>query len=97
LNTAAAITDTSRSSHASSSPGVGALVEQRVAAGHEHAVHVGLPRDARQGLCLVHPRTHGANHPLVAQLSQRRERLSDRLVEVIVGIVDMRDVHAIEV
>ena len=43
-------------------------------------------------LPLVHPRADRADHPLVAQLGESRDRLGDGLVQVLVRVVDVDDV-----
>ena len=71
------------------------VVQQRVPARHEEAVEVPFPCEARQHLPLVHPRADRADDALRPQIGQRGVRLADRLLPVVVGIVDQHDVEAV--
>ena len=68
------------------------LVQQRVATGQQEAVEVGLLRKAGQHLRLVHAGADSTDHALLAQLIERAVGAAQRLVVVVVGVVDVQDV-----
>jgi hypothetical protein len=71
-------------------------VQQGVAAGQQHHVHVGVQHQVGEHLPLVHPRADGADHPGRAELVQGRVGRLDRLTPVVVRVVQQRDVDAAE-
>jgi len=71
-------------------------VEQGVAACHQHDVDVGFGDEPGQHLGLVHPDADRADHPCCPQLLQRRVRLAECLLTVVVRVVDERDVDAVQ-
>ena len=89
-------TETWRSTHAGSSSSRRDLVEQRVAAGAQQDVEIGLAHEAGQHLGLVHPGADRPDHALRPQLGKRRVRLGDRGLPVFVRVVDEQDVDPVE-
>ena len=45
---------------------------------------------------MIHPRPDGGDEPFFPHAEERGERLCDRFVEVVVGIVQQRDIDAVE-
>ena len=72
------------------------LVEQRVAAREQEAVEVRLARKPRQHLRLVHARPDGADDTVGAQLVERAIGAVQRVLEMVVGVVDVEDVQAFD-
>ena len=76
--------------------GRGGLVEQRVPAGHQHHVDVRVGDEPGEHLRLVHAGADRADDAGRAQLLQRRVGLAERLLGVVVRVVDERDVDPVE-
>jgi hypothetical protein len=72
------------------------VVEQRVAAGHQHAVQVAALDEPGQRRRRVHAGADGADRALGAEFGQRGVRLVRRLLHEVVGVVDEYDVHPVE-
>ena len=72
-----------------------AAVEQRVAAGEQHAVEIDALDEPPEHLVLVHARADRPNDALVAQLQERRKRVRERVALVQVGVVHERDVDVV--
>ena len=83
--------------HSGSSSSSPDWVQQGVAAGQQEAVEVALPGELGQRLPVVHPRADRLDHALGPQLVQGRVGLVDRLLVVIVGVVDQQDVHVVRI
>ena len=92
ITPADAATPTPRSTQAGSSVAERLLVEQRVAAGEQEHVDVGLADEPGEHRRLVHPGADRAHDALVAQPGERRVGAVDRRLPVIVGVVDVGDV-----
>jgi hypothetical protein len=72
------------------------VVEQRVAAGHQHAVQIAALDEPGQRRRRVHAGADGADRALGAEFGQRGVRLVRRLLHEVVGVVDEYDVHPVE-
>ncbi len=70
------------------------LVEQRVATSQQKAIEVGLARKSCEHLGLVHAGAHGADHPVASQPVQGSIGSIERLVVVVVRVVDVEDVDS---
>ena len=77
-------------------PCVRGLVEERVATGEQDAVGSGLGDDSGEAARVAHSRADRPDDPFVAELRESGQRLRDRLVEVIVGVVDEHEVDPVE-
>src|SRR5690606_33144208 len=71
------------------------LLQQCVAPGQQEAVEISIAGEISQHLPLVHARADSLNHALTAQLSQGGEGFVERLVIMIVGVMDVQDVDAV--
>jgi hypothetical protein len=74
------------------------LVEQGVPAGEHEAVEPGIARLAHepgQHRRLVHASADRADGPGLPEICEGTVRAGERLVEVVVGIVDVQHVHPI--
>jgi hypothetical protein len=72
------------------------MVQQGVPPGEQHHVHVGVPDEPGEHRGLVHARADGADGAFGAHPLQRRIRLGERLLLVVVRVVDEHDVDAVE-
>ncbi len=72
----------------------GRLVQEGVPPGDQEDVEVALLGEAGQHRRLVHACADGPDHALLAHPGERRPRFADRLLPVVVGIVDQGDVDA---
>ena len=73
----------------------GLHVEQRVDPGLQHRVQVGLADEPGQHRRLGHPHADRADHALVPQRRQGGPGAGQRLIPVVVGVVDEDHVHAV--
>lgn len=76
--------------------GPGALLEQGVAASHQYEVEVEPVNQPGEHLVLVHPHADRPDHPLGAQLGQRRIGGGVDIGLARVGVVEVQDVDAVE-
>ena len=74
----------------------GGLVQQRVAVGEQYDVHVGLAREAGEHRRLVHAGTDRPDDTFGTQSIKSRPRTLHGLLPVIVGVMDQRDVDAVD-
>lgn len=72
------------------------MVQEGVAARAQHHVDIGLADEAGQHPRLVHAHADRAYHALRAQLRQSGKALAERLLGVVVGVVEVDDVHAVQ-
>ena len=72
------------------------LVEQGVPPGEQHAVDVGLAHEPGWDRALVHPDADGSDDALVAPVGEHGVGLADRLVGVVVRVVDEHHVDPVE-
>src|SRR5258708_25455367 len=72
------------------------LVQQRVAAGEQETIEVRTPSQAGKHLRLVHSGTEGADQLLAAKLVEGPISPAQRLIEKVVGVVDVKDVHPLQ-
>ena len=74
----------------------GGLVEQRVAPCDQHAVEVRFTNEAHGRCGVVDSRAHGADDALLAELDQRGHGLPDRLVQVVLRVVNVDELDPVE-
>jgi len=72
------------------------LVDERVPAGEQDRVDVGLTHEPRRDGRLVHPETDRTDDALVAQVVQNRVGLADGLVGEVVRVVDVDDIDPVQ-
>ena len=72
------------------------MVEQGVAAGEQDAVDVDPADDPGQHRDVVRAQAHRADHAFVSQCGERRQRRGLRLVDVVVGVVDVDHVDPVQ-
>src|SRR6266511_957929 len=72
------------------------LIEQGVAPSQEEAIEVRLESKTHQHFRLVHSGTDCTDDSFRSQIGERPKSPGDRLVVMVVGIVDVKDVDAIE-
>src|SRR5260370_14805859 len=72
------------------------LVQQRLAAGEQETIQIRTPSQAGKHLRLVHSGTEGADQLLAAKLVEGPISPAQRLIEKVVGVVDVEDVHPLQ-
>src|SRR5262249_38915310 len=70
--------------------------EQRVATGEHQDIHVRVAHEIGKHLRLVHPGTYGRDDTLPAQLLQGRVGQSQRIRQVIVGVMEINEIDTVE-
>ena len=74
----------------------GTLVKERVAPRNEKRIEVAHAGEPREHLNLIHAGTDRPHDALLAQTLQSRQRAPDRILPMVVRIVDVEDVQPIE-
>src|SRR5258708_3568146 len=78
------------------SVGAAELGQEGGAAGEEETMEVRTPSQAGKHLRLVHSGTEGADQLLAAKLVEGPISPAQRLIEKVVGVVDVKDVHPLQ-
>jgi hypothetical protein len=72
------------------------LLEQGVAPREHQEIHVGVANEVGEHARLIHSRPDRPDHALRAELFERWIRGGEDFVVVVVGIVEVDDVHAVQ-